>query len=124
MTIRQTIEIPANRNVHIDLVVPDNMPCGKTEVTLIFPQKNEFDPLLPRESYHTIEEAIAAAERRRIAAETDPSVYSLARFHGILKDSVWGEGDATEYIRAMRDECKDPWDTEDDPAEGEADDVR
>jgi hypothetical protein len=39
MTMRQTIDIPANREVHIRLVVPETVPCGKREVILDFPQE-------------------------------------------------------------------------------------
>jgi hypothetical protein len=39
MILRQTIEIPASRKVHIDLVVPKTVPCGKREVILDFPQE-------------------------------------------------------------------------------------
>jgi hypothetical protein len=37
--VRTTIEIPASRKVHFDLVVPETVPCGKREVILDFPQK-------------------------------------------------------------------------------------
>jgi hypothetical protein len=39
MTMRKTIDIPASRNVHFDLVVPESVPCGKTNVILEFPQE-------------------------------------------------------------------------------------
>jgi hypothetical protein len=37
MTIEQTINIPANREVTIRLVVPETVPCGKQAVILDFP---------------------------------------------------------------------------------------
>jgi hypothetical protein len=36
MTIRKTIDIPANRKVHFDLVLPDSVPCGRIDVILNF----------------------------------------------------------------------------------------
>jgi hypothetical protein len=39
MIMRQTIEIPASRKVHFDLVVPETVPCGTREVILDFPQE-------------------------------------------------------------------------------------
>jgi hypothetical protein len=36
MTVRKTIDIPANREVHFDLVAPDSVPCGRTDVVLNF----------------------------------------------------------------------------------------
>jgi hypothetical protein len=32
MTIQQTIEIPADRKVHFDVVLPDYVPRGQTQV--------------------------------------------------------------------------------------------
>ena len=37
MTIQQTIDIPANREVTIRLVVPETVPCGRQAVILDFP---------------------------------------------------------------------------------------
>jgi hypothetical protein len=37
--VRTTIDIPANRKVHIDLDVPETVPCGKRDVILDFPQE-------------------------------------------------------------------------------------
>jgi hypothetical protein len=39
MTVRKTIDIPANREVHFDLVVPDSVPCGKIDIILNFQQR-------------------------------------------------------------------------------------
>jgi hypothetical protein len=40
MTIRKTIDIPANREVHFDFVAPDSVPCGKIDVILNFDQRS------------------------------------------------------------------------------------
>jgi hypothetical protein len=37
MTVRKTIDIPPNREVSIHLVVPETVPCGRTDVILEFP---------------------------------------------------------------------------------------
>jgi hypothetical protein len=39
MTIRKTIDIPANREVHFDFVAPDSVPCGRVDVILRFDQR-------------------------------------------------------------------------------------
>jgi hypothetical protein len=117
MTIQQTIDIPANREVDIHLVVPKTVPCGKQNVILDFPTDPKVrKPVIPgeddedglnlhptaeqiaaargpvgkepfRPSYASLEEVLAAAARRAEAAEADPSLNSLKAFHGIWKDS-------------------------------------
>jgi hypothetical protein len=37
MTIEQTIDIPANREVTIRLVAPESVPCGRRNVIVEFP---------------------------------------------------------------------------------------
>ncbi|GHT87832.1 hypothetical protein FACS1894137_15570 [Spirochaetia bacterium] len=61
--------------------------------------------------YETLEEVLAAADRRAEAEEDDPSLYSLNEFHGVLKDSkAWGQDvDVAAEIRKMRDSKKDYW---------------
>ncbi|GHU49243.1 hypothetical protein FACS1894200_07700 [Spirochaetia bacterium] len=39
MTVRQTIDIPANREVHLDFVVPETVPCGRRDIIMDFPQE-------------------------------------------------------------------------------------
>jgi hypothetical protein len=39
MTIRKAIDIPANREVHFDLVLLDSVPCGRIDVILNFHPK-------------------------------------------------------------------------------------
>jgi hypothetical protein len=43
MVIEQTIEIPANRRVHLDFEVPQSIPAGRASVTVIFPSPDEAD---------------------------------------------------------------------------------
>jgi hypothetical protein len=37
MTITQTVEIPADRRLHLDLEIPREVPTGKTNVVIQFP---------------------------------------------------------------------------------------
>jgi len=41
MTITQTVEIPANRRVHLDFEVPREVPEGRTNIILQFPDRKE-----------------------------------------------------------------------------------
>ncbi|GHT86640.1 hypothetical protein FACS1894137_12500 [Spirochaetia bacterium] len=123
MPIQQTIEIPAHPKdgrLRLTLDVPREVPAGKTILTFTpAPVKDDDAGLnrrLPR-SCANLEEALAASDLRLEAAETDPSVYSLKRFHGIWKDSkAWGQDvDVEAEIRKMRDSKKDYWGTNGNP---------
>ena len=49
MTMQQTVTIPADRRLHFDLTLPDDVPCGQTEIILTFlnpEQGDETDYLL------------------------------------------------------------------------------
>ncbi|GBU27196.1 hypothetical protein R84B8_00722 [Treponema sp. R8-4-B8] len=47
MTITQTVEIPADRKLHLDFEVPREVPTGRTSIILQFPNKEEEQPLKP-----------------------------------------------------------------------------
>jgi hypothetical protein len=73
MTIQQTIDVPASRKVHLDIILPEDMPCGQTDVILDFKPstvhdgtsgKAGLDPVLEK----ALKEAAERAERER----TDP----------------------------------------------------
>jgi hypothetical protein len=122
MPIHKTIENPASYRVTVD--VPREMPVGPIILTFtpaasldqrsVAGTPEPVDPWSNRQSCRTMEEALAAAERRREAAKTDPSVYSLKPWHGILEHSkAWGKHvDVAAEIRKMRDEWPDYWGTD------------
>jgi hypothetical protein len=55
MTIQQTVDIPADRKLHLDLELPDTMPDGATELVLTFKSVSPEKPVLPRFSAERIE---------------------------------------------------------------------
>jgi hypothetical protein len=61
----------------------------------------------------SLEEALADGNRRAAAAEADPSLRSLKKWHGIWENSkAWGKDiDAVTEIRKMRDEWGDLWES-------------
>jgi len=65
MTITQTVEIPADRRVHLDFEVPLEVPTGQTSIILQFPDRK-------REKYKTVEEAHASLERIRAILRDAP----------------------------------------------------
>jgi hypothetical protein len=109
MTIQQTIDIPADRWLHLEL--PKTVPSGKFELRLIFTplqaarkrQPEDFAHLL-RDSPKTIEEAIAEARRKTVERLENPAMDSMKKYAGCLKDSSAFEGDPVEIQRRMRDE--------------------
>jgi hypothetical protein len=92
MTIEQTIEIPADRQLHLDLSLPSDIPKGPAELKLILRTKKADKELrIP---------IISWFERRREAAQRK----ALMEFYGCLKDSPAFEGEPVEIFRKERDE--------------------
>jgi hypothetical protein len=74
--IEKTIEVPENRRVNLELVVPDNIPTGKAKIQVTITQT--------RDKWPTLED--------------------LNQYKGILKDLPIFEGNSVEIQRKMRDE--------------------
>jgi len=100
MSITQTVEIPANRRLIID--VPREVPLGRTIIafTPASEQKTKDTPL-PGGSYNTVEEALQAAEEKA----ADPNRKPISRYFGILSPDTYGDG--VTYQRNIRDEWDD-----------------
>jgi len=101
MTITQTVDIPADYRLTIE--VPREIPPGRTILTFT-PASVEVEPStkkrssLPGGSYSTIEEALQAAEEKA----KDPNRKPISRLFGKHK-GIFG-GDGVAYQRAIRDE--------------------
>jgi hypothetical protein len=83
MTIQQTIEIPADRRVHFEFEVPEDIPAGTAEL-----------------EYELIEKEAAAKTAKRVAEGRRP----FEGLRGALQNSGVFSGDPVEIIRKMRDE--------------------
>jgi hypothetical protein len=83
MTIQQTIAIPADRRLHLDFDLPENLPEGQADITLIVKPKGEG---------------------RKIPFFRRASIMD---FYGCLKDSPAFAEDGVEYQRKIRDEWPD-----------------
>jgi uncharacterized protein with von Willebrand factor type A (vWA) domain len=91
MTIQQTVTIPADRRLHLDLSLPPDIPKGPAELKMIFRAKAPRELRIPIVSWF---------ERRREAAQRK----AIMDFAGCLKDSPVFEGDPVEIFRKERDE--------------------
>jgi len=101
MTITQTVKIPADRRLIID--VPREIPPGQVILTFTPASKEAEVPAkkissLPGGSYATVEEALQAAEEKA----KDPNRKPISRLFGKLKPGTFG--DPVAYQRAIRDE--------------------
>jgi len=102
MSITQTVEIPINHRLTID--VPHEVPAGPVILTFTPARTyNEPQASFPRTSVKnkdpaTIEEALQMAEEKACALNRKP----ISRFFGTLSPNTYGDGVA--YQRAIRDE--------------------
>jgi len=99
MTITQTVDIPADYRLTID--VPREIPPGQVILTFTpasIEASSKKRPGLPGGSYSTIEEALQAAEEKA----KDPNRKPISRLFGKHK-GIFG-GDGVAYQRAIRDE--------------------
>jgi hypothetical protein len=83
MTLQQTVTIPADRRLHLDLPLPENLPSGVAKLTCIIKPLQEG--IFARKRRNRFEKALDAA---------------IAQCKG--KD-LWGP-DSVEYVRKLRDE--------------------
>jgi predicted nucleic acid-binding protein len=65
VTIEQTVDVPADRRLHLDLLLPQTVPSGRTNVVLVFPTPAVENKEVPRpyrtKPIPTIEELKAEA---------------------------------------------------------------
>jgi len=97
MTITQTVDIPADRRITLE--VPREVPSGPVILTFTpaSPAKKDSVPK-KRKDPRTIEEALQMAEEQA----ADPNRKPISRLFGTHK-GIFG-GDGVAYQRAIRDE--------------------
>jgi hypothetical protein len=107
ITLEKTVDIPADRRLHLDMALPESVPSGRTRVILAFSPANALENLTP-EPFPPIEGLLNEAKQKaaeRYAETQRTGVDPLARFAGSLKD-VFPEG-GLAYQRSIRDEWPD-----------------
>ena len=100
MSITQTVEVPADHRLTID--VPREIPAGLVVLTLAPIQgakEQRYDTIpVPGGSYNTVGEALQAAAEKA----ANPNRKPISRLFGKHK-GIFG-GDGVAYQRAIRDE--------------------
>jgi hypothetical protein len=95
MTITQTVDIPADHRITLE--VPREVPPGRT-ILAFTPARGPDTVQLPSSNAHTVEEALQMAAEKL----ADPNRKPLSRYFGILSPNTYGDGVA--YQRKIRDE--------------------
>ena len=78
MNITQTIEIPANRRVHLDIEIPPEIPIGKAKISitpLVEPTETPISFLSFRGSREGLDTMDAYFERKRAEKEREDRKY-------------------------------------------------
>ena len=97
MTITQTVDIPADRRLTIE--VPREIPAGRTIIAFTpVPAQEITGAQLPGGNACTVEEALQMAAEK----SADPNRKSISRHFGTLSKHSFG--DPVAYQRAIRDE--------------------
>jgi hypothetical protein len=78
MTIQRTIDIPADRKVHFDVVLPRTVPSGSTKVTLTFPSPDPQKTIKPPLPVEPAEAVLPAEESARTADDEALAAYYAA----------------------------------------------
>jgi hypothetical protein len=106
ITIEQTVAIPADRRLRLDVALPDTFKPGSALRLAITGDDGPREArVYTGEPFPSIEELKAEARRKTQARFADPSGDALQKYCGALKD-VFTE-DGLEYQREMRDEWPD-----------------
>jgi hypothetical protein len=105
MTIEQTVEIPADRRLHLDIELPQNFPLGTARVAIIdFSAEKElerFKSAAAEFSESPGQPAMAEILKQAEAKAAGPSRRPVSSFYGSMKGAF---GDGLEYQRTIRAE--------------------
>ena len=103
IAIEQTIDIPADRRIRLDMALPKSVPSGRVDIVLVLsPAKPDEGAEKEAPTAHPGIEVLKAEAAAKHAEMLKTGIDPLERFAGCLKD-VFTE-DGVEYQRRLRDE--------------------
>jgi hypothetical protein len=103
ITIAQTLDIPADRRLQLDL--PQSVPSGRADIVLVLAAAEEAPRAYTPKPFPAIEALKEEARQKTAARLACPSGEPLQKYRGILKDVFTGDG--VVYQRKMRGEWPD-----------------
>jgi hypothetical protein len=111
MIIQQIVDIPADRKVRFDVVLPETVPCGKAEVVLNFPsivlQGNDPEQGPSQSLGPLLEELMEEAEQKRLYRVSHPKELKQMLERVRKGPPLFGGIGADEFKRRSTDEWED-----------------
>jgi hypothetical protein len=111
MTIQRIVDIPTDRKLRFDVVLPETVPCGKAEVVLNFPsialQSDDSEQEAPQSLSPLLEKIIEEAEQKRLYWTSHPKELEQMLDHVRKGPPLFGGIDADEFKRRHNDEWED-----------------
>jgi hypothetical protein len=109
MTIQQMIDVPVNRKVHLDITLPEDMPCGRTELVLDFrPSAVQAGASRRPRPDPALEKALRDAEEKWAYSQAHPEELKTSLKRLQENGPLFGGVDGVEFQRKIRDEWEDP----------------
>jgi hypothetical protein len=108
MTIQQIVDIPADRKLRFDVVLPETVPCGKAEVVLNFPSIALHGEAAEQEASRglspLLEKTMEEAEQKRLYWASHPEELKQMLDRVRKGPPLFGGIDADEFKQRNNDE--------------------
>jgi hypothetical protein len=105
MTIEQTVEIPADRQ--LKFAIPEYAPLGKAKVILVFPADQTDNTGISGPRFSSLEELEAEFEKQHTPEAQAEFHEAMKKYHGAWKAQPWK--DCVNDIRKIRSGWTNPW---------------
>jgi hypothetical protein len=111
MTIQQIVDIPADRKVRFDVVLPETVPCGRAEVVLNFSsialQGEDSEQETSQGLSPLLEKIMEEAEQKRLYWASHPEELKQMLDRVRKGPPLFGGIGADEFKRRNNDEWED-----------------
>jgi hypothetical protein len=108
MTIQQTVDIPLDHRLRLDLALPENVPSGRAKIEFtITPEQADVFDRVPQGLSSVLEKALEEAEQKRLYWKAHPD--ELREKLKKLQEGppLFGGIGADEFKRRSQDEWKE-----------------